>query len=193
MIFLTKPRYMRKAISFTALAGIFLLLFILLTSGDIKSRYDGGSKDLVDELYFQAVKQNNNLEAIEEGIEKFYKKKSEAMEKYNSFTAYNSRYYSDARANANNIADTSTRKKAFEIITKGETRYRSKLAGWQSIITSLNKNEKELSDLHNLLKILVTEPMMEKHQQNNLPESSKALEANDDLQKVIQKIKAITQ
>ncbi|HEX4876419.1 MAG TPA: hypothetical protein VFV31_07075 [Chitinophagaceae bacterium] len=183
---------MRKAISITAIAGIFLLMFILLTSGDIKSRYDGGSKDLVDELYFQAVKQNNNLEAIEEDIEKFYKKKSEAMEKYNSFTAYNSRYYSDARANANAISDSLTRKKAVDIIFKGESRYQSKLAGWQSIITSLNKNEKELNELHNLLKILVTEPMMEKYQQNNLPERSKALEANDELQKVIQKIKAIT-
>lgn len=183
---------MRKAISLTALAGIVLLLFILLTSGDIKSRYDGGSKDLVDELYFQAVKQNNNLEAIEEDIEKFYKRKSEAMEKYNSFTVYNNRYYSDARANANNIADTSTRKKAVEIITKGETRYRSKLAGWESVIASLSKNEKELTDLHTLLKILVTEPIMEKYQQNNLPDSNKASEVNDDLKKVIQKIKELT-
>lgn len=54
---------------------------------------------MVDELYSLAVKQNENLETIEEDIEKLYKKKLEALEKYNSYTAYNNRYYADARTN----------------------------------------------------------------------------------------------
>lgn len=184
---------MRKTYPLAALAGLLLVVFIVLTSGDYKGRYDGGYKDLVDELYSQAVKQNENLETIEEDIEKFYKKKSEALEKYNSYTAYNSRYYADARANAASIADTATRQKAYALITKGENRYKAKTAGWQATIASLNKNEMELKDLHTLLKIVVTEPLMEKYQNNNLPESSKANEANSDLQQLIQKIKAITQ
>ncbi|HRF18473.1 MAG TPA: hypothetical protein PK977_09900, partial [Chitinophagaceae bacterium] len=69
------------------LAGLLLIVFIVLTSGDYKGRYDGGYKDMVDELYSLAVKQNENLETIEDDIEKFYKKKSEALEKYNSYTA----------------------------------------------------------------------------------------------------------
>lgn len=184
---------MRKTYPFAALAGILLLIFIVLTSGDFKSRYDGGYKDMVDELYSLAVKQNENLETIEEDIERFYKKKLEALEKYNSYTAYNNRYYADAHTNAAGIADTATRQKAYALITKGENRYKAKTAGWQATIASLNKNEKELKDLHTLLKIVVTEPAMEKYQNNNLPESSKANEANGDLQQLIQKIKAITQ
>lgn len=184
---------MRKTYPLAALAGLLLIVFIVLTSGDYKGRYDGGYKDLVDELYSQALKQNENLETIEEDIEKFYKKKSEALEKYNSYTAYNNRYYADARANAASITDTATRQKAYALITKSEARYKTKITGWQTTITSLNKNEMELKDLHTLLKIVVTEPMMEKYQNNNLPESSKANEANGDLQQLIQKIKAITQ
>lgn len=184
---------MRKTYPLAALAGLLLFVFIVLTSGDYKGRYDGGYKDLVDELYSQAVKQNENLETIEEDIEKFYKKKTEALEKYNSYTAYNNRYYYDARANAASVADSATRQKAYALITKGESRYRTKTAGWQATIASLSKNEMELKDLHTLLKIVVTEPMMEKYQSNNLPEGTKATEANSDLQQLIQKIKAITQ
>ena len=191
--FITPPRHMRKTYPLAALAGLLLIVFIVLTSGDYKGRYDGGYKDMVDELYSQAVKQNENLETIEDDIEKFYKKKSEALEKYNSYTAYNNRYYTDARANAASIADTATRQKAYALITKVENRYKAKTAGWQATIASLNKNEKELKDLHTLLKIVVTEPLMEKYQNNNLPESGKANEANSDLQQLIQKIKAITQ
>lgn len=184
---------MRKTFPLAALAGLLFIFFIVLTSGDLKNRYDGGYKDMVEELYSQAVKQNEKLETIEEDIEKFYKKKSEALEKYNSYTAYNNRYYADARAHAAGIADTANRQKANALVAKAENHYKEKIAGWQTTITSLNKKEQELKDLHTLLKIVVTEPMMEKYQNNNLPESSKANEANGDLQQLIQKIKAITQ
>jgi hypothetical protein len=91
----------KKYISFALLFVCAISAVLLLSSGISKeSRYDGGGRNLVEELYEQAVKQNDNLESIEDDIEKFRKKKYEAVEKYNGFTSYNNRYYTDARETA---------------------------------------------------------------------------------------------
>lgn len=184
---------MRKAYQIAAFTAIIILFTIALTSG-IKKDFSrsNGSNDLVEELYNRAIKQNSNLEAIEDGIDNFYKKKEDATDKYNSFTSYNNRYYSDARAKANLIGDSITKQKALNVVSQSETSYKAKLAEWQITLVTLAANEKELNDLHNLLKIMITEPVIAKYQDTDMPDNSKGKEVNTDLQNVIEKIKGIT-
>jgi len=183
---------MKRIIRIAAFIVVIATTVIILTAGTTKEyRSDGGDRDLVEELYDQAVKQNSNLESLEEDIEKFYKKKDEAMGKYNSFVYYNSRYYTDAKSKASRITDAATRQKTNDIISKSETAYNAKLTNWQNTIATLNAGEKELSDLHVLLKIATTEPMIQKYQNTSLPDNSKLNEANSDLQRLIERIKAI--
>lgn len=181
---------MKKYFKWAALAAAVLVTVITLTSGIDKR--SGGYKDLVDEFYGQAVKQNSNLESIEDGITAFYKKREDALEKYNSFTAYNSRYYADARSHVNAIPDAATKQRAADLVNKSEAAYLAKLSNWQTSITSLNSKERELKSLHELLKLVIATPVLENYQQNNLPDNSKLNEANGDLQQLIDKIKAIT-
>jgi hypothetical protein len=183
---------MRKVLKIAAFIAIIVISAITLTAGISKDgSRTGGYKDLVDELYEQAVNQNSNLETIEEDIQKFYKKKEDALEKYNSYIAYNNRYYTDAKSKTNQIVDANTKQKALELINKSEANYKIKLSDWQNTITSLQNNEKELNDLHNLLKITVTEPMIQKFQ-GTLPDNTKLKESSNDLQQITLKIKAIT-
>jgi formyltetrahydrofolate synthetase len=184
---------MKKKLKIAAFFVVIGMTAITLTSGISKEyRGNGGYKDLVEELYRQAVKQTDNLESIEDGIDKFYKKKNEAVEKYNSFIAYNNRYYEDAKSNAAAITEAATKQKAMDIIQKSEENYQKKMADWKTSIAALNANEKELNDLHALLEIMITAPLIEKYQTTGFPDNSKLKEANSDLLNVIEKIKAIT-
>lgn len=184
---------MKKLIKLPVLLISTALLITFLTSGISKEKSDGGGyKDLVDELYDQAVKQNDNLQSIEDGIDKFYKKRSDAMEKYNGFTSYNNRYYSDARAKVNSISDSAAKRKANDLISRSEAAYYASLTEWQTIIASLNKKEKEMNDLHTLLKIVITEPVIKKYQDGNMPDNNKLKEAANDLQNIINRIREIT-
>lgn len=184
---------MKKASKAAVFAAVVILVVTILTSGIKKESFRSeGSNDLVEELYNRAVKQNSSLEAIEDGIDNFYKKKEDATNKYNSFTSYNNRYYSDARAKANLIGDSATKQKALNVVSQSETNYRAKLAEWQTTLATLAANEKELNNLHNLLEIMITEPVIAKYQNTDMPDNSKVKEANVDLQNVIEKIKAIT-
>ncbi len=182
---------MRKYLTIAAFFVIATVITITLSSNGTKERSDGG-RDLVEELYDQAVKQNNNLESIEEDISKFYKKKNDALEKYNSYTYYNSRYYSDARAKTQQIADATIKQRATDQLNQSEAAYNARIAAWQKTIADMNARERELGDLHILLKIATTRPMIEKYQSNELPDNGKAREANDDLLKLVQRIKEIT-
>lgn len=184
---------MKKVYQTITLIVLVSAAAVTLSSGISKEiRSDGGGRDLVEELYEQAVKQNDNLKAIEDGIDRFYKKREDAMEKFNSYTYYNSRYYADAKAKAAPIADSSAKQKATDMIFKSENKLAAKLAEWKNTIAVMDANEKQLRDLHALLKITVTVPMIEKYQADNLPDYSKLKEAGDELRTVIEKIKAIT-
>lgn len=171
---------------------IAVTTLITLTSGGKKEIRYGGGKDMVEELYDQAVKQKDDLQNIEEGIERFYKKKEEALEKYNSYTNYNSRYYSDAKANAVRITDAGTKQRTLDLISKSESAYFNKLTDWQNQVTTLNAQEKELKDLHILLQIMTATQAIENYQRSSLPDNSKLKETNADLKQVIEKIKVIT-
>ena len=180
---------MKKVFTIAAFVVIAGITIIILTSG--RDEY-GGGRDMVEELYEQAVKQNDALETIEDDIDKFYKKRQEAVEKYNAYHSYHTRYYQDARSNAAGITDLAAKQRANDIINQSETRYNGRIANWQSTIATLNANEKELNSLHSLLKIMISEAMVDKSQQSGFPDNAKAKEVNADLQKIIEKIKAIT-
>ncbi len=146
----------------------------------------------MEELYDQAVKQNDNLKSIEEDISKFYKKKIDALEMYNSYTYYNTRYYSDARAKTGQIKDATIKQRATEQLNQSETAYNTRIASWQKTIADMNTKENELDDLQILLKIVTTRPMIEKYQSRELPGSGKPKEANDKLLRLIERIKTLT-
>lgn len=175
----------------TILIGLFTI--ILLSSGTSKeSRYEGGGTDLVQELYDQAVKQNEQLQYLQESISKFYKKKNEALEKYNSFTSYNSRYYSDARQKMEQLTDTLSKKKAMTLISNSESNYRKSLSDWQNRISSLNAKEKELVNLQSLLQIMISESMIAKYQSGNFPDNTRFREAAADIESIINRLKTLT-
>jgi hypothetical protein len=184
---------MPKVFKAAAFSLFVAVLIISLTSGISYDGRNGGYKDMVEELYAQAVKQNSNLEAVEDGIAAFNKKKEEALEKYNSYLSYNNRYYNDARGHAKSIPDPATRQRAEELLRKSELRYRTALTGWENTINQLKEKEMQLQSLHSLLQLMVTEPIMEKYQVKELPGNSLLIQTTAELQQVIDKIKAITQ
>jgi hypothetical protein len=192
-VFIFKSKQMKKNLKVAAFLVVIIVTAITLTSGITKEdSRSGGGKDLVEELYLQTVRQNDNLKSVEDDIDKFYKKRNEAIEKYSIFISYNNRYYNDARVNAATINDAANKQKANDIINKSEAAYKNKMADWQNAVSALNASEKELNDQHTLLKIMITEPMIAKYQYSDMPDNNKIKEAYMDLLKVIEKIKILT-
>jgi hypothetical protein len=182
----------RKVIKFILAFAAIAVLIITLQSNSIRKDYGGGDRDVVEQLYQVEVKNNSNLSDIEDGIEAFYKKKKDAYAAYNTFTNFNTNYYIDAKRKANTINDATTKQKALDILTKSETAYFAKMTEWNATIATLNANEKELYNLHSLLKITVTEPVVAAYQTKELPDNKAATAVNTELTKIIEKIKVIT-
>jgi hypothetical protein len=181
---------MKKNYSLAVLC-LLMVTVITLTSGISKSD-KGGYGDIVERLYSQEVKRNGTLKNIEESIDAFYRKKEASLEKFNGFSYQNNEYYKDANARANIITDAAAKQKALDIIRKSEEAYRANVASWQGLITTLNNNERQLKDLHQLLKITVTIPVIEAYQKTELPSTTDATTTNNELLKIIEAIKTIT-
>jgi hypothetical protein len=184
---------MKKVYRLALVMIIVIITITTLSSGVTKkSSRDGNYNDLVEQLYQKEVKQNTTLEDIEDGIEVFYEKKRETLEKYTIFSTYNNRYYADAKAIANLIEDAAFKQRAIDAINKSMTNYNTKMTDWEATIATLNSNEKQLNDLHHLLKIAVTTSVIETYQTKELPNIAPAKDTNTELLKIIQQIKTIT-
>lgn len=193
VVIFNQNQLMKKNILILSSCMTAVFTIILLCSGTSKeSRYDGGGNDLVQELYDQAVKQNNDLQDLQESIGKFYKKKNEALEKYNSYTNYNTRYYSDARQKMEQITDSVSKKKAIALISNSEKNYRNSLSDWQNRINMMNAKERELTNLHSLLQIMVSETMIVKYQSGNFPDNTRYKEAAAEIESIISRLKTLT-
>ncbi len=177
----------KKFLQITLLGLIGIVAITIFSSNKTKeSNYrDGGSGNLVDELYDKAVDKSDALAAIEANIKKYHDKKVAAIKDFQKFDYYNTRFYTDANGKLSNIKDTTIREKAKKIITISETNYIAKVALFNNQIAAIEKKEALLNNLHELLKISITTPIIEKYQSTDLPNSNDLQGVDNDLKNII--------
>lgn len=131
-----------------------------------------GANDLVDELYDGLVNENAQLKDIETLLKKTYEEKVDLIDKYNSFDQKSNRYYSDAERHYSNMKDSSLRKKIIAIIKTSCSKYGTHVNHLSSLVKTIEAGNGSIDDYHAALKIVVTLPLIESFQRDNLPKDS---------------------
>jgi uncharacterized protein YjaG (DUF416 family) len=180
---------MKKKFLQIALACFIGIMAITLFSSNKtkESNYrDGGYGNLVDELYDKAVDKNSSLQDIESSIKKYYDKKETALRDFKKYDYYNTKFYVDAKSKLANIIDTASKEKARKLIAVSEANYLSKVARFHNEITSLEKNERLLNSVHELFKIAISTPVIEKYQTTDFPSINELQSLDNDLKNIIE-------
>lgn len=144
-----------------------------------------GRYDLLEKLYDELLQKDTNLKNIEDEITKVKSSKFDSLNKFQGFNGKNEAYFSAAKFQANQITDSVLKKRVQQLITEKQAAYKTKIAGHLALVDTIDVNDKKISDLHRLLKITKTLPLIEQYQ-NKLP-STKAIESYiKNQEKVIQ-------
>ena len=128
------------------------------------------SDNLTEELYKELVANNQELKNLETEIDEF-----NPEEIKNKFYKYNSKsinYYQSAKNQAEIITDSVTKNKIINLIKKSNKKYVGKTAELNGLLKSIAEKENSINDYHNILKIILTIPIIEKYQNKNLPAKS---------------------
>ena len=134
---------------------------------DIKSYSRSG--DIVEELYQELVSNSSELKGLEDDLEAFKEKPSGIDEKYHAYDSKSTSYYASADKKVLSISDSLLKKKILAFIKKSQTKYTTRTAEHSTLIKLISQNNITISDQHAVLKIIMTAPILEKYQADNLP------------------------
>ncbi len=153
-------------------------------------RYD---KNILEELYGEALGKNEKLDKLNELIEEItsdslYDKTSA----YLKYTNINNRYWNTAKSYANKLNDSIKRIEILAIIDKLETSYTKRIANHETKMDSIADLKRNLSDQLILMKLFVTEPMIYNYQSNELPDIEELKSIIKDYEKAIENSKEYT-
>lgn len=130
-------------------------------------RKSSPDENLVEEMYAELVNTKPKLHKIEEQIDLVGQ--NDSLEAFRNYDGKSDRYYSSAKMIAENISDSSIRKKALELIAASAEKYKHRASSLDSLQKTILSKEKDISNLHEYLKLAVTLPLMEKYQKDKLP------------------------
>ncbi|MBK8712101.1 MAG: hypothetical protein IPL97_09560 [Niastella sp.] len=146
---------------------------------DKNSSYEIISKrsygDLVESLYNELLDKDKDLKKLENEIKVLNESKGDTTESFGNFDNKNESYYSSAGRHIDQLSDSLLKTKMRTIITNSLTNYNSLVARHNQLLKVIEAKGMTLNDLHTVLKITKTLPLIEKYQRDDLP-STKSLE-----------------
>lgn len=134
-----------------------------------------GHEDLVESLYKELVDKTPELKELENKIDNLNNSQSDTTEAFNKFNGKNQSYYNSANRHADYLNDTLLKVKIKNMIAASLDKYKSSVSRHNAILDSIEVKNATLNDLHTILKITRTLPLIETYQRDNLP-STKPLE-----------------
>ena len=153
--------------------------------------YGRGGYDLTDELYAGLVDKSPELKKLEKELNDFSPKPYNLNGKFNKFNGKSENYYQSAENKTSNMTDSALKKKILAILSTSKTRYATKTEELNSLLKIISKNDGTIGDHHNALKILLTLPLIEKYQTENLPDQKEFLELIRQQEKLIHRIDSL--
>lgn len=133
------------------------------------------NEDLVESLYAELLEKTPVLNELEMAIENLQAQKQDSLYTFEKFDEKNKLYYNSTKGYIANIKDSLLRMKIKAIIDNSLDSYDLRIATNENLISTLGVKDKALGDLHLVLKLVKTLPMIEKYQAENKP-SSKPIE-----------------
>lgn len=133
------------------------------------SKY-GTRTNAVETLFDEAMENDENLEILVQSLSEI---NTEAIENYSNYKNNNERYWSAVTSNLAGLQDTVLREEVSQFFGKLEQKYKQSIYKNESTIGSIQQKQVELADQFILLKIAVTQPMMQSYQKTELIELRK--------------------
>ena len=151
-----------------------------------------GYDDLLEDLYQDLAENNPELKELENQIGNLADSKSDSAELFNNYNGKNESYYKSANNHVEQIKDTVLKERMKLLIKNSLTKYNSSVSNHNDLLKSIDNKYISLKDLHYILKITRTLPLIDKYQKDNLP-STKSLEGySNQLDKTIKYADSLT-
>ena len=130
------------------------------------SRYSKGSS-LIDAIYFELIKDDKVLKALDEEINLIRKNSDELISQKQELLIKPSEYYGEVNREIAMIKDSILKKEMKNFIKESSDNFTRKEKELEMVIKDLEINNGRINDYYNFFKIKKTLPEIEKYQNQN--------------------------
>lgn len=159
---------------------------------DVSSIYKKRGADLVEALYEELVSNSDDLKKLEQEIKILKTTLPDSLENFKTYHEKNERYYEAAEKKAQTITDSSMRKLIMALIRESKLNYRDSISSHTSLDSLVALRAATIDNLHSLLKILSTLPVIEEFQNTNQPDTIDPAALTQRLDALITKLDSLT-
>jgi hypothetical protein len=132
--------------------------------------FGGSSGNLVEDLYEELADNNGELKNLDRDIAGVNRERGSLQDKFNVLDNKSNRYYMAANTMANNLRDSVLKRKVTTLISNSNSQFYQLTSSVRNLIQQINTASVSLSDYYTVLKIARTIPVMEKYQQESMPD-----------------------
>lgn len=136
---------------------------------DVSSIYKKRGGELIDALYDELVSKSEQLQQVEESIRSLQEQQKAAVDSFQRFAEKNKNYYESANKKLNTFSDSLLKKKMQAMIAASQQAYQKNIADHLVLDSLIKKKNTTIKDLHQVLKISATLPLIELYQQQTKP------------------------
>ncbi len=162
-----------------------------LQDDNLEIRKYSRSGDLVEELYAELVDKFSELKKLEKDLNELSSKPNELTRPFHNYNNKSMNYYNSVDFTVNSINDSLLKKKVLTLIATSKSKHSARTAEMNAIIKRISQNIESLNEHYSVLKIVLTLPLIEKYQAENLPSKKELNDLIKEQQKLIQRIDRI--
>lgn len=159
------------------------------TESRIFSQRNG--EEFIESIYADLVEKTPKLNDLENKIDKLHEGLVDSTKIFDNYNRKNVWYYDSAKRQALKIKDSVLKKKIYNLILKSQLAYDGKIEKHKQLLSQIDDKNLKLEDLHVILKITSTLPVIEKYQQENLPSIKSVNNYSAELDKTIKQMEKI--
>lgn len=130
-------------------------------SGSLKS---GRKDNMIDKIYFELLKNDKNLKALDDKVSKVSEESGKVLSLYGETLNKSESFYLDAHQQAEMIKDSLLKQQVEKEIKISADQYDLKISNVKELIAKLNKNSDDINNLYTAFKIRKTLPEIVKYQ-----------------------------
>ncbi|MCT4582870.1 MAG: hypothetical protein N4A35_15770 [Flavobacteriales bacterium] len=157
------------------------------------SSYKRDYENIVERLYNEAVEKNVEVGAIQESIDEVHQYYVDSLADYNKYIRINEEYWNTANRYIAEISDTTLRNSIKELFQEAEVTYCSSKEDLLYLNDQIALEKERLENQVQLLKLVVTLPMIQNYQVNEKPDTLQLKTILDRLKAIENRVEVYTQ
>lgn len=145
---------------------------------------------LSEEIYQELVSNSIELKKLENELDNFNPK--DTLDLFNNYDQKSDDYYSSANNQANSIRDSILKNKILSLLKNSNDKYDKSTTELNQLLKTIYQKNRDIADYHTALKIILTIPVIEKYQNDNIPQKSPFEKVIETQNSLIEKVKKNT-